>query len=406
MYFNCPHLKLIHYKILSYCLGNIASGKAEYKNICGETAYWFSLNDISTSLNLSYQQVQRGLARLEGKDKYKIEPLIKSIIVHSHTDFSRLYLFFDFNKIFKALNYNSELELTREIMGTYKIEPLFDIEDDGGKINAYADNIARKILSVYPSLFRTRAGKTKTYQNACKIICDIYNGAYTSPRMYNLRNAAHCKWFDVSGWKDKIKQVRGNWTAVEHLLIKAAGNFQAMFDARNMPENKVHLPRGLEEWLYDRNNEDYPSYFVFSLNPPNSTKKQYSEMKADRIFDMLPRKLQESGNRLHDILPKNTYQVILWENVLKMWQWAKMVMRNDSNAIYWFNSAADIVDKFIAYCIENKITISANTLNPETGVRTNAPFSWFVQDAISKYGLNSNLCNCATENDFERFYKA
>ncbi len=396
-----PYIKGNHKRVLKYILNWIQSSKPPKKMVIEDNVYyWFSLQKIADDLFLSYYQVKTILYRLENKDREidyaDEEPFIYSQMVYSRSETNKLYI---------RLNLEKVQELFGKVREKEMIEPLFEVEESKPKVNEMADKIARKILEKNSDIFKTRAGSSKTYQNCCRIITDIYNGSFINPHIYNLSKINDCKWFDTDGWKSRLKEVKGDWGKVRKLLLDSVDNYRQMFDEKNMPQKKDRLPDSLEKWLYDSFNDLYPSYFVFSFNPPNITQKQYGENRADTIFKLLPRKMQDAGNRLVETLPKGTYPSILWNNILNMWVWAKYLVEADSNSMYWIEDSADILNKFIAYCDDRDIEINLSTINIERAVECNSPWVWFVREASTKHGLNISLCDCVDKKDFEKLYK-
>jgi hypothetical protein len=385
--------------VLKYILNWIRSSKPpKAKVIDGNTYFWFSLQKIADDLFLSYYQVKTILYRLENKDK-KIdyageEPFVYSQMVYSRSETNKLYLRLNFQKVRELFGKAEENEMT---------EALFDVDSEP-VVNEFADKIAKKILADNSDIFTTRVGKSKTYQNCCRIITDIYNGNFTNPHIYNLSKINDCKWFDTDDWKNKLTEVKGDWNKVRKLLLDSAENYQQMFDKKNMPQKKDKLPRSLEKWFYDSFNDLYPSYFILSFNPPNITQKQYGENRADTIFKLLPRKMQDAGNRLVETLPKGVYPSILWNNVLKMWIWAKYLAEADSSSTYWIEDSADVLNQFMLYCEDRGVEINISTINIEKAVQCNSPWVWFVREASKKHGLNINLCDCVNKGDFEKLY--
>lgn len=397
-----PYIKGNHLRVLKYILTWIKSSTPpKVKVIDNKKYYWFSLQKLADDLFLSYFQVKTILYRLEGKDRRvdydDSEPFIYSQMVYSRTETNKLYLRLNFEKVQELFG--------KEKRGQKMVEPLFEADDSKPKVNEMADKIARKILEKNSDIFKTRVGNSKTYCNCCRIITDIYNGTFINPHAYSLSKIDDCKWFNTDDWKDRLNEVKGDWSKVRKLLLTAVSNFRLMFDERNMPQKKDRLPDTLEKWLYNSYNDLYPSYFVFSFNPPNITQKQYGEIKADTFFKLLPRKMQDAGNKLVDNFPKGVYPSVLWNNVVNMYCWAKYLVEADDNAMYWITDSSDILNKFIEYCDEKGIEMNMSTINIEKAVECNSPWVWFVRDACSKHGLDMNLCDCVNKDDFEKLYR-
>ena len=274
---------------------------------------------------------------------------------------------------------------------------LFEMESEI-KINPDAKRIVDNILNSNSDIFKTKIGNTKTYSNCCKIVQDIYNGFFLNPRIYNFSQIINCKWFNVDDWKTKINQVKGDYDKVENLIVNSIKNFRLMFDKKYMPFKKDCLPNSFEKWLYDSVNENYPSYFIFSLNKPNTNGKQLSEKKAERIYEKLPEKIQTIGN---EIIENNLIanKSVFWENLKGLYGWCKWLYEEsdiNQNLDYWVSSASEIITKFVDYCNTSNILMNEYTFNIRNSLNNNAPFAWFITDAINKHKLNKEILkSCA-----------
>ena len=273
---------------------------------------------------------------------------------------------------------------------------LFEIESEV-KVNPNAKKIVDNVLNSNADIFKTKIGNTKTYRNCCKIIQDIYSGLFLNPRVYNFSQIKNCKWFDVDNWKNKINQVKGDYDKVENLIMKSIKNFRLMFDNSYMPFKKDCLPDSFEKWLYDSVNENYPSYFIFSFNKPNTNGKQLSEIKADNIYKELPEKIQAIGN---DILENNSIvnKSVFWANLRGLYGWCKWLFDCDinQNVGYWVSSPAEIITKFVDYCDANNVLMNEYTFNVQNSLNNNAPFAWFISNAINEHKLNKEILkSCA-----------
>ena len=171
-----------------------------------------------------------------------------------------------------------------------------------------------------------------------------------------------------------------------------------MFDKKYMPFKKDCLPNSFEKWLYDSVNENYPSYFIFSLNKPNTNGKQLSEKKAERIYKKLPEKIQTIGN---EIIENNLIanKSVFWENLKGLYGWCKWLYEEsdiNQNLDYWVSSASEIITKFVDYCNTSNILMNEYTFNVQNALNNNAPFAWFITDAINKHKLNKKILkSCA-----------
>ena len=397
--------------------------------------FWVSIDKIARDLLLTRTQVQNALYRLENKDK-RIESTLQPFIYpRQDKKENKLYLAFnpvmaDFllsneqtNLLFKSnlkkrLNGNTyrTKRFENKSYNNIEVEKMLLDESDMNVKKKYCDEaeaIARKIITKYGTIFNHRLpeqGKepTKTFVQICHKIQDIYNGTFSSSRYYPLSEKfLNSKQFNLDGYKETLKSVKGDWNKVRKLLLNSVKNFQLMFDEDRMPFNKKYLQTNLNLWLYDNYtvSGEPQSQFIQSLKEPNTTGKQLSEKKADRIFEELPDKAKDGANDLYDLAPKGTPAGTFFENIQKMVEWAKLASECDNSFHFWCASYADIPKKFAEYCKENKISVNCSTVDIERAVETNSPWCWFVSEAIKEYDLNSGLVNCITSDDFYDCYR-
>lgn len=288
-------------------------------------------------------------------------------------------------------------------------------EEDMGIKQKYckeADRIARLILKKYSVYFSHRVPEegtepTKLYIGICKKITDIYNGIFLKSRIYPLSEKfLKNTQFNVENWKDKVKEVTGDWNKTKKLILEALKNFVLMHQANRMPYSKEYLQNNLNLWFYDDvSNRDEPqSQFVLCLFEPEFTTKHHSELKADKIFDSLSDIAKKGGNKLFS-LNENMPSGLFWQRVQEMVEWGKSAFRCEPNIHYWLTSPNDLPLEFAKYCEEKEISVSVHTLDIKKAVDDNSPWTWFIKDMSIKHGLNSHLSELITNEDFKRCYK-
>lgn len=301
------------------------------------------------------------------------------------------------------------------------------LDDNDMKDQKYckeADMIARRILTKYRTIFINRFPNdnekpTKTYIRICQKITDIYNGVFTSSRFYNFdENVFKNKQFDTEGWKDKINEVKGDWGKVKKLILKAVDNFTMMIDEDRMPMKKDYLTNSLNDWFFSDNpNNKGQSQFIQSLKEPMMIKQKLGLDKAKTIVDDLKSKSPvsySSGHELNELLPDNANESTAWNYIMNIIKWGKLLFRYDENAKYFLECKIDgkiesgpkvLPALFARYLVENKISVSLNTLNIEQAVDSNAPWCWFIEDACRKHDMNFQVSKCLNESDFFDAYK-
>ena len=300
-------------------------------------------------------------------------------------------------------------------MRASKDESMLLSEEDMGIKAKYcqeADAIARLILKRYNCYFNHKVPEegvepTKTYVNLCNKITDIYNGNFIKSRFYPLSEKfLNNSQFNIEGWKDKIKEVQGDWLKVKKLILNSMRNFMLMHDENRMPYSKEYLQTNLNLFFYDNvSNRDEPqSQFILSLFEPEYTTKHHSELKADKIFDLLNDVAKRGGNRLFS-LNENMPSGLFWQRIKEMIEWGKLAFNSEPNIQYWLMSPNDLPNEFAKYCEEKEISVSVHTLDIKKAVNDNSPWTWFVKDMSIKHGLNSHLSELVTKEDFKKCYK-
>ena len=289
-------------------------------------------------------------------------------------------------------------------------------EEDMGlkpKICREADAIARLIIKRYNNYFSHKVPEvgtapTKTYLGICTKITDIYNGAFLKSRIYPLgEKCLNNSQFKIEGWREKIKEVQGDWNKTRKLILNALKNFVLMHEENRMPFSKDYLQTNLNLWFYDNvsNRDEQQSQFILCLFEPEFTTKHKSELKADKIFDSLSDKAKRGGNKLFE-LNENMPSGLFWQRVKEMVEWGKLAFESEPNIQYWVSTPSEIPGQFARYCEEKNISVSVHTLDIKKAVEDNSPWTWFIKDMSIKHGLNQHLAECVTSDDFLDCYES
>ena len=320
-----------------------------------------------------------------------------------------------YNRFMEYKN-NFNLEKEQKVAGLLNDDEIRIVKP---KYPVQADSIAKRILTKYPQVFITKFPKnneepTKTYTRLCMKITDIYNGHFTSSRFYSFdENVFNNKQFETSGWREKIKEVQGDWSKVKKLIFEAVENFILMFEEDRMPMKKDFLTNNLNDWFFSDNpNNKGQSQFIQSLNEPMKTKQKLGLDKARNIVKEIKEKSPisyYSGHELNELLPKNANEVSAWSFIQDIIKWGKLLYQYDENAKYFLeckiNNSLESGPKvlpalFARFLKEKNISVSLNTLNIEQAIDNNAPWCWFIQDACKNHDLNSDIVRCLDEKDF------
>lgn len=284
---------------------------------------------------------------------------------------------------------------------------LFEFQEK--KFSPVSEEMITKLAEKNRDLFGTRtpskgAKVSSSFTRACQFLDDIYNGDIFNPRLHSTITSLDSKEcsFYLTDWKDKLNRCKGNWSEIHKLLNKAVKNYRLMKEANRMPVKKASLPRNIDAWFEDTYGNN--SYFVYCFNEPLLIKDRNSEKVADEIFDSLPVTAQKGGNKLFGLNP-NMPDGQFWENIKNMVEWGDTLCKNDSDAQYWISRGSEIPSKFYDYLVQNNLTVSIPTLNIEKAIECNGPWVWFLNEAIVKHNLDSNIINYGTVKELEKYYE-
>jgi len=402
-------------QVYHYLMQWITSANPPEKMIYNNKLYFYvSKQKIADDCGLSEKMVRMALDKLAG-----VPPTILRPFINKYYDNQAHKLWINIEEIpskwvlatipmntdrFNWIDDNLSQNYINSCIESYnndeeaRMPSLFEIKECKKNYSDNADEIARKIITENSDIFRTKIGNTKTYTNCCRIIQDIYNGNILNPHIYKFSKLKECKWFNADGWKEKLNSVKNDYSKIEKLLIDAVKNYRLMFEKAYMPFRKDCLPDSFEKWLYDSNNDNFPSYFIFSFKKPNTNGKQLSEIKAEKIYNDLPEKIQMIGDEICENNAINNKSVF-WENLRNLHGWCKWLYSEsdiNENLDYWVSSPSEIITKFVDYCEMNNISMNESTFNVSNSLNNNAPFAWFITDAINKHKLNKEILkSCA-----------
>lgn len=274
---------------------------------------------------------------------------------------------------------------------------LFDLEVNN--VSSSSDRVARDILSS-TKLFKNRIPKgvySKSYQRICKILADIHDGIFLSN--YILDNE-HIR-LDKENIEYTLKLVEHDWNSVEKLVKSTLVNFNLMHDSKYMPYSKKCLHTDFSLYLYDYYHHD--SQFVQCFKKPLLTSEYKSEIKADKIFNLLNNEIKEIGNNLIDFSSFSN-PVSFWQFIKDMYDWSLLLLKYDKNSHYFISSPEEFLLKFYQYVISNDLRLRISNFNYM--LKSNNPLNWFIKDKTIKHKMNKKIVDCFSENDFKRnFYK-
>ena len=282
-----------------------------------------------------------------------------------------------------------------------------------------ADAIAKRILTKYVNYFQNRipqAGQqpTKTYISICHKIEDIYNGNFTKSRFYEFDNSVfNNKQFDTEGWREKINDVKGDWSKVKSLIFNAVENFVLMYEEDRMPFKKDWLTNNLSEWFHSDNpNSKNQSQFIQSLNEPQIQKSKLGMDKAKIIVADLKKKSLVSyyaGHELNELLPANANELTAWQFITDIIKWGKLLWQFDENAKYFMQCKINgelqagpkvLPALFARWLKEEDVSVTLATLDIKQSSANNGPWRWFYEQACRKHDMNPHFVDCFDTSDF------
>lgn len=372
----------------------------------GKEYYLINYSHLSKVLQTGYMNIRNRMKRLLGDDKNKVKYLYRKLLRGRN---GLTYSWVAINKDVALEAIDTKYWRYSKIKGKAKKmnDALFEIENDKICFPDEAVAIANYSIEKYSCYFNTKipsmnSTPSKTYVDSLRKITDLYNGSFANPRVYSLSETFNNnKQFNVKGWRDEVKKVKGDWSKVRSLILKSLKNFNLMHLNDTMPFTKDHLQTNFSLWLFDEWNGQ--SQFIQGFKEPWKIMTFLSEGKADRIFDELPENARKAGNKFYDMNPEMG-AVGLWEGVQRMTEWARCVARHDRAFTYWGSNGGDIPLKFANWCEAHKIRVNTTTLNMEVAVKSNGPWCWFVDESIKKHGLNKDISSCWNEEQLEEVY--
>lgn len=284
---------------------------------------------------------------------------------------------------------------------------LFDYVEK--KYSDEAENIVMKAVSRNKDLFGNKLPKegeepTKAFTKACQFVDSIYRGSVLNSRLHAAISTldASRSSFYIDGWKETLEACKGDWSAINKLIMSSIKNYRMMHDANRMPIKKSILPRDISAWFED--NYSNCSFFVFSFNEPYLIADRNEEKLADEIFDKLPEAARVGGNRLFGLnttMPDGQF----WTNVREMVEWGDALCMHDHNAFYWISGGAELPNRFCQYLIDNGITCSLATTSIRKAVECSGPWTWYLSEMIAKHGLDSDILGCASAKEIGSYYE-
>lgn len=398
-------IKPVHQRLLQFIYGCAECDYTIRRKIGGNIYYLINYSFLANHFNTSYKNIQNWINRLCGDELNPVKYIRK--YVSKKIPYST-YSWISINEKVALNAIDQQSELGKRINNKMN-EPLFEVEEAKVSYSPEAVAIVNMAINRYHEYFPHKIPKdnekpTKTYTDSLRKVTDIYNGLFIRSRVYPMSKLfTENKSFNIEGWRDKVKEVKGDWVKVRKLILYALNNFKLMHEPNMMPYSKDHLQTNLSLWFYDGFNGDGQSQFVQCLYNIQSINGHNGELKADRIFETLPSQVRQAGNAFFDMNP-NMGAATLWGNIEKMMKWCEALFRCDYSARYWASTAYDIPLKFAKYCLENNIRVTTTTLDVNMSACNNAPWSWFVQDAVQRHRLHKDLATCRTPEDVEELY--
>lgn len=406
---NKKKIKPQHENLLMFLYDWVSSSNPPISRYMeGKKYYLVNYSYLSKTLETNYMNIRNYVKRLCGDATNNLKFLKKKLTSGKNgKTYSWLSINLDLAR--KALDENCESYKRLFIPRKKKMnDALFEVEENKIDYPIESISIVNRAIDKYSYYFKNKipspySNPTKSYLECLKKVTDIYKGNFTNPRLYSMSEKFNNnKQFKIEDWRKKVDEVKGDWCKVKKLIFTSLKNFDLMHIPMYLPFSKEYLETDFSNWLYDSWNGQ--SQFVQGIETPWKVRTLLSEDKADRIFNRLPNKARAAGNEFFD-MNNSMGSVVLWESIEDMVDWAKSVFKYDSGTRYWASSYTEIPLKFANYCKENDIKVNTTTLDMHRAIETNAPWKWFIDEAIKKHGLRKEIGNTWTSEQVEKIYK-
>ena len=187
--------------------------------INNSVCYYCTINKIADDTMLSVNSVRESIDKLINGTIQLIDKFYDS---KSHKLYLKIYpenirriLAEGITSNDKYFNYLNEYEEINVCENSF-FEELKVVK----KYSKESEDLVVSLLEKNSDIFKTRIPKnldnpTKTFEKACKIMQDIYNGNFTNAKFYYFAPSfENDNRFAVDGWRDMISDVKGNWDKI------------------------------------------------------------------------------------------------------------------------------------------------------------------------------------------------
>ena len=406
---NKKKVKPQHENLLMFVYDWVSSSHPPiFKYINGKKYYLINYSYLSKMLETSYMNVRNYIKRLCG-DATSNLAFFKKMLTSGRNGKTYSWLSIDMDLAKKALNKDSLVYQRLFIPRKPKMcDALFEVDECKIDYPIESISIVNKALDKYSCYFHNKIPSpntipTKSYLDCLKKVTDMYKGCFTNPRLYPMSEKFNNnKQFKIENWREKVNEVKGDWSKVKKLVFTSLENFNLMHIDAYVPFSKEYLETDLSDWLYDRWGQQ--SQFVQGIETPWKILTMLGEEKADRIFNRLPSKAKDAGNEFFDMNP-SMGSVALWQSIENMALWARSIFAYDYGIRYWVSNYGEVPLKFAQYCKEHDIKVNSTTLDMHKAVLTNGPWRWFIEEAFQKHGIRKEILNTWTSEQVEKFYE-
>lgn len=241
---------------------------------------------------------------------------------------------------------------------------LFDTEDDYG----LAEKILNRViemkcdngLPILPSGKNVR--NQKCWSKACQMLWAIYDGTFFKRYSFEERSD-----YDMTGWKEKIKNAEDDWSEVRILVLNSVKHFYKALYPEYVPQNKKFLKTIKFSNFFETGLNQ--SMFINCINEPLPNSKFLSKVKIEGLKKSLSEKNFEIAEKCCKKLFENSkYEIVFWEGVVSIVNWWKLFSKYTDYAfdVKGNFKKDNILEEFIFYIYDylEKSKRGINDANP------------------------------------------
>lgn len=166
--------------------------------------------------------------------------------------------------------------------------------------------------------------ESKVYKRNVKYVQELYDGTF----LHHTFNKGR-KDYDYKDCFEKIKAVKGNWTAVRKLILEALNNIDLAKDKNYQPFNKnfvnsISFSTFFEYFDINSDNSGMSSNFLNFINPPKKCYDYTSSITIDKLKQNCLQNILEYGEKIVRKYFRNVSQELsFWYDMEDFSRWLR-----------------------------------------------------------------------------------